>query len=89
MDDKLDETWVTVFGIPQSATSFVLQEFSVYGQIIRHIVKSNFNEVSIHMIAKLIIDKNIFSILAKPTRKLVTHSISNKTSGSESSQQEW
>lgn len=86
MDDKLDETWVTVFGIPQSATSFVLQEFSVYGQIIRHIVKSNFNEVSIHMVAKLIIDKIICSILAKPTRKLVTHSISNKTSGSESSQ---
>lgn len=38
VDEKLDETWVTVFGFPQSATSFVLQEFSVYGQIIRHIV---------------------------------------------------
>ena len=52
MDDKLDETWVTVFGIPQSATSFVLQEFSVYGQIIRHIVRilikfprENLNEI--------------------------------------------
>lgn len=36
VDDKLDDTWITVFGFPQSATSYVLQEFSIYGQIIRH-----------------------------------------------------
>ncbi|CAF0718649.1 unnamed protein product [Brachionus calyciflorus] len=35
-DDKLDDTWITVFGFPQSATSYVLQEFSNYGQILRH-----------------------------------------------------
>lgn len=35
-DEKLDDTWITVFGFPQSATSYVLQEFSVYGQILRH-----------------------------------------------------
>lgn len=36
VDDKLDDTWITVFGFPQSATSYVLQEFSIYGQIVRH-----------------------------------------------------
>lgn len=36
VDDKLDDTWITVFGFPQSATSYVLQEFSIYGQILRH-----------------------------------------------------
>lgn len=36
VDEKLDDTWITVFGFPQSATSYVLQEFSVYGQILKH-----------------------------------------------------
>ena len=40
MDDKLDDTWITLFGFPQSATSYVLQEFSIYGQIIRHVVST-------------------------------------------------
>lgn len=53
MDDKLDETWVTVFGIPQSATSFVLQEFSVYGQIIRHIPNPQGNWLHIQYQTKL------------------------------------
>jgi hypothetical protein len=39
LGEKLDETWITVFGFPSSATSYVLQEFSVYGQIIKHVVK--------------------------------------------------
>lgn len=33
----LDDTWVTVFGHPPSATSFVLQEFATYGQIVRYV----------------------------------------------------
>ena len=37
-DEKLDETWITIFGFPPSATSYVLQEFAVYGQILRHVV---------------------------------------------------
>jgi len=39
LGEKLDETWITVFGFPSSATSYVLQEFSIYGQIIKHVVK--------------------------------------------------
>jgi nuclear pore complex protein Nup53 len=42
IDDKLDDTWITLFGFPQSATSYVLQEFSIYGQIIRHVVSFYF-----------------------------------------------
>lgn len=38
MDEKLDDCWITIFGFPPSATSYVLQEFSVYGQIVKHLV---------------------------------------------------
>merc|ERR1712127_729440 len=30
-DDQLDETWITIFGFPPSATSHILQEFANYG----------------------------------------------------------
>jgi nuclear pore complex protein Nup53 len=29
---------VTVFGFPSSATTYILQEFSIYGQILRYVV---------------------------------------------------
>lgn len=32
----VDDTWVTIFGHPPSATSYVLQEFANYGQIVRY-----------------------------------------------------
>jgi len=32
-----EDTWVTIFGHPPSATSFVLQEFATYGQIVRYV----------------------------------------------------
>ncbi len=37
-DESLDETWITVFGFPPSATSYILQEFSIHGQILKYIV---------------------------------------------------
>lgn len=36
----LDDTWVTIFGHPPSATSYVLQEFATYGQIVRYVPPS-------------------------------------------------
>ncbi len=42
LDEKLDECWITIFGFPPSATSYVLQEFSVYGQIVKHVVSVGF-----------------------------------------------
>lgn len=53
VDDKLDETWITVFGFPTSATSYVLQEFSNYGQIIRHFPSNQGNWLHIQYQTKL------------------------------------
>jgi len=53
MDDKLDDTWVTIFGFPQSATSYVLQEFSIYGQIIRHVPNNQGNWLHVQYSNKL------------------------------------
>lgn len=36
-DDILDECWVTVFGFPPPASSFILQQFSQYGNIIKSV----------------------------------------------------
>jgi nuclear pore complex protein Nup53 len=62
MDDRLDETWITLFGFPQSATSYVLQEFSVYGQIVKHVPSSQGNWLHIKyqtkMQAKKALSKN-------------------------------
>lgn len=51
--DILDDTWVTVFGFPPGATSFILQQFSQYGTIIRHIVASECNWMHIHYTTKM------------------------------------
>jgi len=52
-DDALDETWVTVFGFPPSTTSFILQEFSHYGNILKHSVAPNGNWLRIQYQSKL------------------------------------
>lgn len=36
-DDILDECWVTVFGFPPAASSFILQQFSQYGNIMKSV----------------------------------------------------
>ncbi|XP_050023474.1 nucleoporin NUP35-like isoform X1 [Dermacentor andersoni] len=38
-----DETWVTVFGFPPSASSYFLQQFSQYGTIVKYKVSSEGN----------------------------------------------
>jgi nuclear pore complex protein Nup53 len=53
VDDKMDETWITVFGFPTSATSYVLQEFSNYGQILRHFPSNQGNWLHIQYQTKL------------------------------------
>ena len=37
-NDNPHECWVTVFGFPSSASSYVLEQFSQYGTILRHSV---------------------------------------------------
>ncbi|KAH9495862.1 Nucleoporin nup35 [Bulinus truncatus] len=52
-DDVLDETWVTVFGFPSGATSFILQQFSQYGTILKHVISSECNWMHIHYMSKI------------------------------------
>ncbi|CAG5133465.1 unnamed protein product [Candidula unifasciata] len=51
--DVLDETWVTVFGFPPGATSFILQQFSQYGTILKYVIPSECNWMHIHYLSKL------------------------------------
>ncbi|KAL8602010.1 hypothetical protein ACOMHN_008501 [Nucella lapillus] len=52
-DDILDETWVTVFGFPPGATSFILQQFSQYGNILKHVPSAEGNWMHVHYQSKL------------------------------------
>ena len=38
--DNPHECWVTVFGFPSAASSYVLEQFSQYGTILRHSVST-------------------------------------------------
>jgi len=61
-NDKLDETWVTVFGFPPSAASYILQQFYHYGTIINHKLPPNGNWMHLHyqnkLQAKVALSKN-------------------------------
>jgi hypothetical protein len=48
-----NDTWITVFGFPPSSTSFVLQEFATYGQILRHVICSQGNWMHIQYQTRL------------------------------------
>ncbi|XP_073329130.1 nucleoporin NUP35 isoform X2 [Pagrus major] len=39
-DDKLDQTWVTVFGFPPASASYILLQFAQYGNILKHTMAS-------------------------------------------------
>ncbi|KAL4225629.1 Nucleoporin nup35 [Mactra antiquata] len=52
-DDTLDDTWITVFGFPPVAASYVLQQFSLYGNIIRHVIASEGNWMHLHYQSKI------------------------------------
>lgn len=51
--DELDETWVTIFGFPAAAASFILQQFSQYGNILKHVISIEGNWLHIHYQSKL------------------------------------
>lgn len=52
-EDILDETWITVFGFPPAAASFILQQFSQYGNIVKHVIASEGNWMHLHYQSKL------------------------------------
>ena len=52
-NEALDECSITAFGFPPSASSFLLQQFSQYGSILKHEVSSNGNWMHIKYQSKL------------------------------------
>lgn len=53
IDDQLDETWVTVFGFTSAAASYILDQFSQYGNILQHVISPEGNWMHIHYQSKL------------------------------------
>ena len=43
------DTWITVWGFPPSALSFVLSELSVCGTVLQHVVQPNSNWIHVRM----------------------------------------
>ncbi|KAK3594132.1 hypothetical protein CHS0354_040903 [Potamilus streckersoni] len=52
-EDVLDETWVTVFGFPPAAASYILQQFSQYGNILKKVIATEGNWMHIHYQSKI------------------------------------
>ncbi|XP_028399711.1 nucleoporin NUP35-like [Dendronephthya gigantea] len=52
-NEVLDECSITAFGFPPSASSFLLQQFSQYGSILKHEVASNGNWMHVKYQSKL------------------------------------
>lgn len=48
----LEDSWVTVFGFPLSATSYVLQQFKAYGDVLQYEIGDN-NWIHIQYATKL------------------------------------
>ncbi|XP_062504483.1 nucleoporin NUP35-like [Corticium candelabrum] len=42
-EDHFDDCWVTVFGYPPSSATYILQQFSQLGNILKHVVATNGN----------------------------------------------
>lgn len=50
--EPLEDTWITVFGFPSSATSYILQQFKAYGDIFQYEIGDN-NWIHIQYATKL------------------------------------
>jgi len=48
-----DEFWVTVFGFPPAAASYILQQFSQFGNILKHVIAPNGNWMHLQYQSKL------------------------------------
>lgn len=80
-DDVLDETWVTVFGFPPAAVSFVLQQFSQYGNILKHVISTDGNWMHLHYQSKIQAKKALSKngkVLGNSIMVGVTHCIDKK-----------
>jgi len=48
-----DEFWVTIFGFPPAAVSYILQQFSQFGNIMKHIIAPNGNWMHLQYQSKI------------------------------------
>ncbi|XP_053384553.1 nucleoporin NUP35-like isoform X2 [Mercenaria mercenaria] len=62
-DDVLDETWITVFGFPPPAASYVLQQFSQYGNILKHVLPSQALRVKICILSSKVTNPEVLSVI--------------------------
>lgn len=52
-DDQLDQTWVTVFGFPPASASYILLQFTQYGNILKHTMASPGNWMHLQFQSRL------------------------------------
>ncbi|KAJ8253139.1 hypothetical protein GJAV_G00209560 [Gymnothorax javanicus] len=52
-DDRLDDTWVTVFGFPPASASYILLQFAQYGNILKHVMSNTGNWMHLQYQSKL------------------------------------
>ena len=45
-EDDYHDCWITIFGFPSTAASYILEQFSQYGTILKHIVSYMYNVLS-------------------------------------------
>lgn len=48
-----DEFWVTIFGFPPAAASYILQQFSQFGNIMKHVIAPNGNWMHLQYQSKI------------------------------------
>ncbi|KAG5833773.1 hypothetical protein ANANG_G00279440 [Anguilla anguilla] len=52
-DDRLDDTWITVFGFPPASASYILLQFAQYGNILKHVMSNSGNWMHLQYQSKL------------------------------------
>ena len=59
--DRLSDHWVTIFGFPTEASLFILEQFSQYGTILKHVVRTVIHHGNQHSLSVVwLIDWHVF-----------------------------
>ena len=48
-EDDYHDCWITVFGFPTTGASYILEQFSQYGTILKHIVSDALSLYTVHI----------------------------------------
>uniref|UniRef100_A0A4W5LMD7 Nucleoporin NUP35 n=1 Tax=Hucho hucho TaxID=62062 RepID=A0A4W5LMD7_9TELE len=52
-EDRLDDTWITVFGFPPASASYILLQFAQYGNVMKHVMSNTGNWMHIQYQSRL------------------------------------